>query len=176
MAFSQPENIVASLQLPKGIFVADIGCGVGGYTFPLARAVGQSGKVFALDVQQDILDRLHQDAERLGLRNITPVWCNAERYSGTRLRDQSVDMINCANVIFQIEDKLSFFKEIARILKPKGTLLVIEWSGSYGGIGPHPDDVISQQQLEQWCREQGFSVQRTLLAGEHHYGVLFEKQ
>ncbi len=57
MAFSEPEQIVSQLELAKGSQVADIGTGTGFYSFAAAQAVGPNGRVFALDVQKDLLER-----------------------------------------------------------------------------------------------------------------------
>lgn len=175
MPFSEPDNIVAQLGIPKGVQVADIGAGTGFYSFAAAQAVGPSGKVFALDVQKDLLERLKTEATQRGLGNITTVWVDAEKSNGTRLRDASIHTAIVANVLFQIEDKEGFIQEVKRILAPDGMILVVDWAESFGGVGPHSDQVFNKEAAEQLFTSHGFKVTKTIEAGEHHYGLVFQK-
>lgn len=173
MAFSEPDQIVAQIGIERGWQIADIGAGTGFYSFAAARATGSSGKVFALDVQKDLLERLKNEAQKKGIANITTVWVNAEAAQGTRLRDGSIDLAIAANVLFQIEDKNSFITEVKRILKPKAKILVVDWAESFGGLGPRSDQVFNEQAAQQLFSAAGFTTIKTISSGEHHYGILF---
>lgn len=175
MPFSEPDQIVAQVGIPKGVQVADIGSGTGFYSFAAAQAVGPNGKVFALDVQKDLLERLKTEATQRGLGNITTVWVDAEKPNGTRLRDDSINIVIAANVLFQIEDKEGFMQEVKRILSSDGMILVVDWMESFGGVGPHSDQVFNKTDAEQLFTSHGFSVAKTIEAGEHHYGLVFQK-
>lgn len=174
--FSDPNTIVAALNIPLGATVADLGAGTGAYSFVIAQKIGPTGKVYACDVQQDLLTRLENDAHERHVTNIQTVHSNVEVHQGTRLRDTSVDWVIVANVLFQIEDRPGFVAEIARILKPGGSVALIEWSESFGNIGPHEKDVIKQADAERLFTEKGFrSTPQVIDAGAHHYGIVFRK-
>ncbi len=175
MPFSEPKQIVAQLSITKGSQVADIGSGTGFYSFAASEAVGPNGRVFALDVQKDLLERLKAEATEKGIGNITTVWVDAEKPNGTRLRDASIDTAIVANVLFQVEDKEGFIQEVKRILSPNGMILVVDWAESFGGVGPHSDQVFNKDASEQLFTSHGFSVTKTIEAGEHHYGLVFKK-
>ena len=60
------------------------------------------------------------------------------------------------------------------MLKPAGKLLVVDWAGSYGGVGPDPEHVVTEHKAEEIFIEGGFHKQGAFRAGPHHYGLIFE--
>ena len=174
--FSDPNTIVPQLQIPLGSSVADLGTGTGVYAFLIAKVVGPTGKVYACDVQRDMLTRLENEIKDRGVTNIQTVLSNVETHQGTKLRDQSIDWVIVANVLYRIEDREGFIKEIGRILKPGGSVLLVDWAESFGNLGPHPREVINAVDAEKKFTELGFRKNpRTIQAGSHHYGIIFNK-
>lgn len=174
--FSDPNTIISQLQIPLGVSVADLGAGLGAYSFILSQKVGPEGKVYACDVQKDMLTRLEREIHDRGVTNIQTVWSNIENHQGTKLRDQSIDWVIIANVLFQVEDRDSMIKEIARILKPNGNVLVVDWSESFGNLGPHQNEVINATEAEKKFVALGFKKSPQIIeAGSHHYGIIFTK-
>lgn len=89
------------------------------------------------------------------------------------LRDHSMDAVILANVLFQIEDKSALMTEVRRILKPGGKLLVVDWSGPYGGMGPTASHVVPEHAAEALCIQAGLHKEQSFRAGPHHYGIVF---
>ncbi len=127
MNFADPKSNVLQLGLREGMKVADLGAGSGHYAIAAAGAVGIDGRVYAVDVQEDVLKHALDAAHRMGLRNIELVWGNLENRGGTKLRDQSMDAVILSNVLFQIEHPQAVVEEIRRILKPAGACW--SWTG-----------------------------------------------
>jgi len=174
--FSDPHTIISQLHIEPGASVADLGAGTGAYSLLVSKVVGPSGKVYACDVQKDILVRLENEVRDQGIRNIQTVLSNVENHQGTKLRDQSIDWVIVANVLFQIEDRPGFIREVSRILKPTGSLLLVDWSESFGNMGPHAKDVMSRSDAETLVTAAGFRVMPQVIdAGAHHYGIVFKK-
>jgi len=174
--FSDPNTIVPQLHIPLGASVADLGAGIGVYSFLLSKAVGPNGKVYACDVQKDMLTRLENEIKGRGVTNIQTVWSNVENHQGTKLRDQSIDWVVVANVLFQVEDRDGMIKEISRILKPTGAVLLVDWSESFGNMGPHQNEVINAVEAEKKFLANGFrKSSETIEVGSHHYGIIFRK-
>ncbi|MEK7192805.1 MAG: methyltransferase domain-containing protein [Patescibacteria group bacterium] len=176
MNFSDPETNVKELSLKEGARVADFGAGSGAYVFALASAVGQSGRVFAIDVQQELLARISKDAERERIRNIEFVWADLETDGGSRLEAGSMDAVIISNILFQAEKKEVLIGEAGRVLRSGGELLVIDWSESFGNLGPRAGDVITLARAREILSSSGLSESRTIDAGSHHWGVIFKKQ
>ena len=125
MNFSDPETNVKELSLKEGARVADFGAGSGAYVFALASAVGQSGRVFAIDVQQELLARISKDAERERIRNIEFVWADLETDGGSRLEAGSMDAVIISNILFQAEKKEVLIGEAGRVLRSGGELIIV---------------------------------------------------
>jgi ubiquinone/menaquinone biosynthesis C-methylase UbiE len=170
--FSDPQRNIGELGLQPGMSVADMGAGTGFYTFEAAQQVGSSGKVYAIDVQKDLLQKLKNSANTSRLFNVEVVWGDIEKIGGTRLRDASVDRVISSNVLFQLTDKSSYCLEIKRILKQGGKVMVVDWS-SATPLGPKT--VVSEIQARQLFEKAGFVTDSSFSAGDHHYGILFKK-
>jgi len=173
--FVQPSDVIASLGIAPGSIVADFGAGSGAYTIATALALGESGRVYAVDVQKDLLVRLKKNATDQGLGNVDVIWGDCEKLGGTTLRDQSTDLVIIANVLFQAPEKATLLKEAKRILRAggKGRLLFIDWSGSFKNMGPKAEQVVSEIEAKRLAEGVGFITERVVSAGTHHYGVLF---
>lgn len=153
--------------------VADLGAGSGHYARAAAAIVAPSGRVYAVDVQEDILKHLKLNSHSHHRTTIETVWGDLEAHAGTSLREKSIDAVIAANVFFQIENRQAFLKEIKRILKQGGKLLVVDWAGSYGGMGPVPEKVVTEHDAEAFFINGGFHKVKSLRAGPHHYGIIF---
>lgn len=175
MAFSDPEKIIRELNVTEGSVVADLGAGSGFYTMAAAKAVGPGGRVYAVEIQQDLLARLKANAHQAKLHNIEVIHGNLEKAGGSRLKDNSVDLAIAANVLFQVEDRAAFLAEAKRALRPGGRMLVVDWMDSFGGMGPQPERLVPQPEAKRIVEEAGFSYVTALNAGAHHYGLIFRK-
>jgi ubiquinone/menaquinone biosynthesis C-methylase UbiE len=173
--FSDPENNIKQFALTPGMQVADFGSGSGFYTMATARVVAPSGKVFAVDIQKDLLQKLKNGARQNHLSNIDVIWGDLEHLGGTKLRENSLDAVTVCNLFFQIENKDALCLEIKRVLRRNARVLVVDWSDSFGGIGPQIEAIISKEQMINLFQEHGFVLDREISAGAQHYGLVFRK-
>lgn len=174
--FSDPNKNIEQLDLGKGNYVADFGAGSGFYSFAAAEVVGHSGRVYAIDIQKDLLDKLKNEARNVRhLTNIDIIWGDLDHLGGTRLRENSIDVVIVANVFFMLEKKDNACMEIKRILKKGGRVLVVDWASSFGGIGPQHQDIFSEEAARVIFKKHGFTEDRTIAAGAQHYGIIFRK-
>ena len=173
--FSDPENNIKQFALAPGMQVADFGSGSGFYSMAAAKAVAPSGKVFSVDIQKDLLEKLKNGAKQNQLYNIDIVWGDLEHLGGTKLRENSLDAVTVCNLFFQIENKDALCLEAKRVLRVNGRVLVVDWEGSFGGIGPQEKDVVSKSNMTSLFEEHGFKLDREISAGAQHYGLVFRK-
>lgn len=172
--FSNPKDVLNQVHIDPGMVVADFGCGSGHYTMLIAETVGAAGTVFAFDIQKDLLGKLKAQATAENHGNIHFVWADLDEPNSTSLKDDSVDRIIMSNILFQAEDKKALIREAKRVLKPKGKIVVVDWSESFGGLGPRPADVVKKDTAISLFSEEGFDLDKEIKAGEHHYGLIFK--
>ncbi|MBP9816999.1 MAG: methyltransferase domain-containing protein [Candidatus Pacebacteria bacterium] len=173
MHFADPTANILQMGLREGMKIADLGAGSGHYALAAANIAGKSGRVYAVDVQEDVLKHIRDKAKDRGLTNIDTVWGNIEKPGGTKLKDASIDAVILSNTLFQCEIKEAVVTEIKRILKPGGRVLVVDWAGAYGGLGPHPDHVVPEDVAQKMFIDAGFHKQKAFSGGPHHYSLLF---
>jgi ubiquinone/menaquinone biosynthesis C-methylase UbiE len=173
VSFSSPRENILQLGLREGMKVGDFGAGSGHYTRAVAAIVGHGGRVYAIDVQEDVLKHLKLNTHLRHHGIVETVWGDLEKSGGTHLRDAALDAAIVANVLFQIENRFEFMAELKRVLKPGARLLVIDWAGSYGGIGPAPAKVVPEHDAEAFFINAGFHKVKSFRAGAHHYGIIF---
>ncbi|MGD0328773.1 MAG: methyltransferase domain-containing protein [Minisyncoccia bacterium] len=171
--FSEPRENVLQLGLREGMKVGDFGAGTGHYARAASAIVGQSGKVYAIDVQENILKHLKLNMHLTHHSIIDTIWGDIEKLGGSHLRDASLDAIILANTLFQIENRYGLLGEIRRVLKSGGKLMLVDWAGSYGGMGPLPGKVVTEHDAEAFFINGGFHKVKSFRAGPHHYGIIF---
>ncbi len=173
--FADPQNITIHFHLREGDTVADFGAGSGHYMKPLADNVGKSGKVYMTEIQKNLVDALGTKAREAGLTNVRPLWCNLEAVGGTKLNDGLLDAGLLSNTLFQFTEKDAAITELARVLRIGAKLFVIDWSDSFGGLGPRPVDVVTETDAKMLVEKHGFVFERSFPAGDHHYGLAFRR-
>lgn len=172
--FLKPSKSLASFDLREGMRVADFGAGSGTYSREASLRVGHTGRVYAIEVQKDLLKKLEADIKEHRILNIECIWGDIEKKGGTKLSDGSMDRVILANVLFQVSDKLGLIDEAHRVLKKDGLVLLVDWKDSYGGMGPATDHVVSSAKAIELFTKRGFSVLETISVSEHHYGIIFK--
>lgn len=120
--FHKPEKIFAPY-LKEGMTAIDLGCGMGYFSIPMARMVGESGKVRSVDLQQQMLDTLMQRARKAGVASrITPLLCDASTIGN----HDEVDFALAFWMAHETPDQFNFLTQVQAILKKSGKLLLAE--------------------------------------------------
>ncbi|MDO8492160.1 MAG: methyltransferase domain-containing protein [bacterium] len=174
MSFTDPKSNIEHLMIGEEMKVIDIGAGSGAYVFAAAE-IARNGKVYAVDVQKDLLLKIKAEGAKRHLYNIETVWADAEEPGGTKLSDGAMDRAIVSNLLFQVEHREGLVKEVARIIRKKGRILVVDWTDSWGGLGPQAKDVVTAKTARQLFEKVGFKMLKEFNAGDHHYGIVFEK-
>jgi ubiquinone/menaquinone biosynthesis C-methylase UbiE len=175
MAFAKPTEIIKELSLSQGMEVADFGAGAGHYAIAAANLVGESGGVYVIDVQQELLTKAKSAANPTQLKSLHFICGDVEMPGGTHLKDGIIDAVIMSNLLFQLEDKAGALAEAWRILKPNGKLLVSDWSASFGGIGPAEEHVVPKETARELAEHGGFKIDHEFGSGDYHYGMVLLK-
>ncbi len=174
-SFLHPTQTLRAAGVTEGMCVADFGAGSGFFTRAAARLVGPIGVVWAIDVHRDLLTRVKNLGTAEGLSNIEIAWGDVALPKGSHLPAQSCDLVLITNILFMLESKREVLHEAARVLKPQGQILLIDWTSSHDGLGPHPDHIFTEAAARTVCEQEGFSVLRPVPAGAYHWGLIVRK-
>lgn len=171
--FAHPHRNVDALRIAPGQTVVDFGAGSGAYVLAIAEQMRGKGHIYAIDVQQDLLRRIKNEAHRNGFKNVEVIWSDLEKPNGSKIADKHADVVLISNLLFQVDAKSAVIAEARRILNPGGKLVVIDWSDSFRGMGPHKKDVVKKEKVIEIATQEGFELASEFDAGAHHYGILF---
>ncbi len=136
-AWQKPDQIMDALAIADGSTVADIGAGAGWFTIRLARRVGPNGRVYAQDVQRQMLEAIRRRVSREGLLNVQT---RLGTGSDPNLPARAIDAILVVDVYPEVDDRIAFLRNLAAALKPGGRIGVVNYKPGEGGPGPAPTE------------------------------------
>lgn len=173
--FINPQSIITTLEIKLGMTIGDFGCGTGYFTFPLAKATGQTGCVYALDILKDKLEAIESEAKILGLSNIITKRVNLEKIGGSKLEDNFLDWVFLVNMLFQNKSTDIIIEEAKRVLKIGGKILIVEWNEKDASFGPTPNLRISQAGISELAQSKGLAMLKEIPISNFNFGLIFEK-
>jgi predicted methyltransferase len=124
--WQKPDEVITTLGLRARQSIADIGSGGGYFTFRFARAVGPTGKVYAVDIDEDLTEYVRERAREEGLLNIQVILA---RPDDPRLPEGSIDILFTSNTYHHIENRTEYFARARKYLRPGGRLAIVEHAG-----------------------------------------------
>jgi precorrin-6B methylase 2/mono/diheme cytochrome c family protein len=166
----RPEQLLSALQIRPGATVADIGSGTGYFTWRLAQHVGKQGKVYAVDVQQSMLDLTKAAVAAHKLSNVEYVLATE---SSPRLPERSVDFVFIAYAYHEFGDPDAVMAAIRRALKPGGRVLVLEYAKESSIAPASPLHKMSFEEIRREIQPMGFVIDQLLDFLPVQHGVIF---
>ena len=163
------DDILDAIGVKPGLVCADLGCGAGEFTFPLARRVGSDGRVYAVDVSVSALDQLK--IKKPGANIVT---LRAD-LTETRLPAASCDLALLAFSLTGTLDPGAVLAEAARLLKPDGRLAVVDWRPVPPPPGPPMDRRIRSDRMQRLLESHGFVAAQRLREGAVFYTLVAQK-
>jgi ubiquinone/menaquinone biosynthesis C-methylase UbiE len=154
--WQQRDRVIESLQIRPGDRVADLGSGGGYFTFWLAKAVGPNGKVYAVDIDEEMNDLVAQQAKKDGFGNVEVILAKPE---DPLLPSPGVDIIFASNTYHHIDNRVRYLANLQKYLRPNGRIAIIEFDrrGWLDGLWQHytPGEFIKRE-----MEQAGYSLQR----------------
>jgi ubiquinone/menaquinone biosynthesis C-methylase UbiE len=160
-AYQKPDEVMKALALEPGQVVADIGAGSGYFTLRFARAVGETGRVYAVDVSPDMVRHVNRRVRDAGIRNVVSVLAEPD---DPLLPDASVDRFVIVDTWHHIEDQAKYLGLMKKMLKPGGQVVHIDFQKRELPIGPPLAMKIAREDLVKQMEGAGFE-----LAAEHTF-------
>ncbi len=174
-SFFDVQNIFTILQLNNSVEdLAEFGSGYGTFTIPAAKII--KGKVFAFDIEEEMINRLTQRAEEEKLSNIITHNIDFVK-EGTQLNNNSVDYAMLFNIL-HAENPVGLLKEAYRIIKPGGKAGIIHWIySSATPRGPSMEIRPKPEQCMEWIKSAGFKIESGVISlPPYHYGIVGMKR
>ena len=172
--FFYPNKILTTLGLDRQVNdVAEFGCGYGTFTIPAAKII--KGKIYALDIEPDMIRLTGEEAQKHGLSNIEAVQRDFMT-GGSGLSDESVDYVMLFNIL-HLENPVALLREANRVLEKNGKIGVIHWNYDRSTPrGPSMDIRPRPEQCIEWAKQAGFSEPKQFDLKPYHYGIVMSKK
>jgi ubiquinone/menaquinone biosynthesis C-methylase UbiE len=168
-----PETM-AALKIKPGEVVADLGAGSGVFTTYLAQAVKPGGKVYAVDVDEQLLHHIAEKATETGLG--TYVETIFGEYNDPLLPPASIDLAFINDVLHHIEQRSAYLKALAGSMKPAGRIALIDFHPERGGHRNDPALQITKDQAHALMAEAGFKPIEEVALFEDKYFVIYGRK
>ena len=168
--WQKPGEAVDALKLTPAMTVADIGAGTGYFAARIAKRVPE-GKVFAADIEQDMVRYLGQRAEREHLANLVPVQAAAD---GPNL-PEPVDLILVVDTYHHIGNRTQYFAKLQGSLRSGGRLVIIDFKAD-SPSGPPPQHRIAPEKVAEELAAAGYGLVETQTILPRQYFLVFQKR
>ena len=168
--WQKPEQVIEALRLTRGDVIADIGAGGGYFTERFSKQVGPSGHVYAVDVQQIMIDRLKERVKRNKLDNVTVI---KGTFESPLLPPDALDIAFFSSVYKEIDHRISYMKGLRRNLRPGGRVAIIEFYKNGLQVGPEPVDRLYESRVIEELKAAGFSLIHSFDFLPREYFLLF---
>jgi ubiquinone/menaquinone biosynthesis C-methylase UbiE len=152
----QPDRALDALGLKPGMTVADIGAGTGYMSLRMAKRVGPSGKVYANDLQPEMLRMLRENAAGAGLNNVETVLGTE---SDPKLPKGQMDLVLLVDVYHEFSRPQEMVRKIRESLKPDGRLVLLEYRKEDPKIPIRPEHKMSVAEVKAELEPEGFRLE-----------------
>ena len=171
-AWQKPDEVVQALNLKSGQNVADIGAGSGYFTVPFAHRVGPAGKVYAVDIDREMLAYIEQRAQQESLQNIQTVLADPHN---PKLAPASVDLIFICATLHHITDRAKYYPLLAQALRPRGRVVNIDFDKRPLPVGPSLEMKIARADVLSEFAAAGFHLAQEFNFLPYEYFLVFER-
>lgn len=164
--WQKPEAVIQALKIQPGHYVADIGAGSGYFTRHIVRAVGETGAVFALDVEEGMIEHLQQWLRKENITNVNAMKVPAH---DPLLIDGSLDLVFICDVYHHIEDRDVYMRKVRKALKPNGRVAIVDFYKKETPVGPPMAMRLSEETVQKELEAAGLTVIEKLAVLPYQY-------
>ena len=168
--WQHPDEVMDTLGIAEASVVADVGAGSGWFTIRLARRVGPNGRVYAEDVQQEMLSAI---SRRATAENLLNVKAHLGMQNDPQLPAGALDAVLLVNSYHEIADKLTLLQNLRKSLRPTGRLGVIDFKLEGGGPGPDVEERVSPETVVNDAAKAGLRLLKQETFLPYQYLLIF---
>jgi ubiquinone/menaquinone biosynthesis C-methylase UbiE len=167
------DEVIARLGLKPGESVVDVGAGTGVFSVALAKAVSPGGTVYAVEVEQGLVDHIGRKAKTENVVNLRPVLGG---FTDPNLPASNIDVAFIHDVLHHIEDRAAYLKSLAKYLDGSARIVVIDFHPERGGHRGQPELQVSPEQAAQLMAGAGFKPVQTIDLFEDKYFIVYGRR
>jgi ubiquinone/menaquinone biosynthesis C-methylase UbiE len=167
-----PDEALDALKIPKGATVADVGAGVGYFTWRLAERVGPSGVVYGEDIQQAMLDQLRKNMQARHITNVREVLGGID---DPKLPKDSVDLIILVDVYHEFSEPEKMLDRMRESLKPNGRLVLLEYRGEDPKVPIKPEHKMTLKQVRAEVEPEGYRFDESIEVLPEQHIIVFRR-
>jgi ubiquinone/menaquinone biosynthesis C-methylase UbiE len=167
-----PDQALDALKIQPGSVVADIGAGVGYFTWRLAERVGPKGVVYGEDIQQEMLDQLTRNMRDRHLANVRPVLGGID---DPKLPKNSLDLVLLVDVYHEFSEPEQMLDRIRESLKPGGRLVLLEYRGEDPNVPIRPEHKMTVRQVRTEIEPQGLKFEQSIEVLPQQHILIFKR-
>jgi ubiquinone/menaquinone biosynthesis C-methylase UbiE len=164
-----PAKTLKAAGLTEGMTFIDLGCGEGFFAIPAAQIVGEKGRVYAVDINADAVERLKRTAAEKGFKNLTATAGAAEE---TVFCEQCADFVFFGTVLHDFKDPARVLRNAKRMIKPAGVLVDLDWKRKFMPLGPPMAIRFSEEHASNLLTQTGFRVENVKDQGRYFYIIM----
>ncbi|MEP7353849.1 MAG: methyltransferase domain-containing protein [Acidobacteriota bacterium] len=152
----QPDLALDLMNIKPGMQIADIGSGVGYMTLRMAKRVGPSGKIYGVDLQQGMLDKLNANARAANISNVETI---LGLPADPKLPDGKMDIVLMVDVYHEVSQPQEMLRKLRQAMKPDGRLILLEYRAEDPAIPINPEHKMTIEQVRREIEPEGFKLQ-----------------
>jgi len=169
--YQKPHEVITALKLKEGEVIADIGAGSGYFTFRLAHQVGDTGRVYAVDVSPEMIVHLNRRIRDLKLKNVVSILAAPD---DPLLADASVDRFFICDTWHHIENHDRYLALLKKMLKPGGQVVMVDFKKAETPMGPPMEMRIDRADLVKEMEKNGFRLDAEHTFLPYQYFLVFK--
>jgi len=167
-----PKETLEKMMVKVGHKFLDVGTGIGYFSIPASRIVGDKGKVYAVDTSKEMLAELKERIKKEGIKNIKIVQGNTYN---SDLSNETVDYVFLSNVLHEVEDKNRLLSNYLKKLKTGGKIGIIEFKKIEIPKGPPVQHKISIEQLKEYYNNLDIEIIKEVAINDYQYALVGKK-
>jgi len=172
-AYQKPHEVVMSLGLKEGETIADIGAGSGYFAFRFANHVGENGRVYAVDINPDMIIYMNRRIRDMKVKNMVTVLAVPD---DPLLMDGSIDRFFICETWHHIQNQTQYLALMKKMLKPGGRLIIIDFQKRDLPVGPPDEMKVAREDVINQLRAAGFQLEKEDTFLPYQYFLIFSEK
>jgi arsenite methyltransferase len=169
-AEQKPDEVIAALDLKAGETLADIGAGSGYFSFRFARKLGDSGRVYAVDINPDMILFMNRHIRDTKIKNVTTILSAPD---DPLLQDASINRFFICDTWHHIQNRAQYIAHMRKMLKPGGQIIIVDYKKKQLPVGPPPEMKLAKKEVISEMESNGFKLAKEHTFLPYQYFLVF---